>query len=155
MAYSNLLKNRVLGVNNEILSEELGGPGAVSEACAIAMARGVLQNTGILDIDPVPKDVQAGMMVANRYGLALSTTGFLQGGPEGRDGEVWVGCYWVFMGKEGSRAKQMDMKSREYALLYEGKEDEAARHVLKEIVVREALQMAVEVANGLEAETNG
>ncbi|KAG8862991.1 hypothetical protein FRB96_000411 [Tulasnella sp. 330] len=153
VAYSNLLKNRMLNVKIEVLSEEQGGPGEVSEACAIAMARGVLQNSGILDIDAVPKEVKVGMIGGNRHGLALSTTGFLQGGPEGRDGEVWVGCCWVFQGKEGSRARKMDMKAREIAILHEGKEDEAARHTLKEVVAQEALRIAVEVANELEAET--
>ncbi|KAG9004705.1 hypothetical protein FRB95_005967 [Tulasnella sp. JGI-2019a] len=150
VAYSNLLKHHMLKVSVEILSEEKGGPGEVSEECAIAMARGVLQNSGILDSETVPKEVKVGMMGAKRHGLALSTTGFLQGGPEGRDGEVWVGCYWIYQGKEGSCAKKMDMKAPECAQRHAGKEDEAARHILKEIVVQEALRMAVEVANALE-----
>jgi PncC family amidohydrolase len=43
VSYSNEVKERLLGVPRRILEEE----GAVSEACALAMARGVLQAVGV------------------------------------------------------------------------------------------------------------
>jgi nicotinamide-nucleotide amidase len=54
-SYSALFKSKILGVPEEVLNTEKGGPGDVSRECAEAMARGVLKHSGLLD----PSDERA------------------------------------------------------------------------------------------------
>lgn len=147
VTYSALLKHRLLGVSLDILDTGRGGPGEVSEACALAMAKGILHTSGVLDVGQ--PELRVEMTKDASRGMALSTTGFLQGGPEGRDGEVWIGCHWTYNGKEDCRAKQMWMKEE---AVEKTSNTEEERSKLKEYVVREALKMALEVIEELEKE---
>ena len=69
LSYSNDIKHRVLGVRNEILSTV----GAVSEQCALEMARGVRKALGV--------------------DVGISTTGIA--GPDGGSVEKPVGLVYV------------------------------------------------------------
>jgi PncC family amidohydrolase len=69
VAYANDVKERILGVSSEILARE----GAVSEACATAMAQGALER---LEAD-----------------FALSVTGIA--GPEGGSADKPVGTFYI------------------------------------------------------------
>jgi len=146
VAYSNLLKHRLLSVDASILDVEHGGPGEVSKECALAMAQGVLRNSGLLAPEH-PKAFEISIPREKEQGIAISTTGYLQGGPPGKEGEVWIGCYWVFQGKEGSRVKQMWMSRDKNGA--EPVDEEAERNVLKDTVVQAALQLVVGVMNEL------
>lgn len=147
VAYSNLVKSRLLNVESRILDVEQGGPGEVSAECALAMARGVLESSGVLEKDV--KGFEQGSLTSTGRGLAISTTGYLQGGPVGRDGEVWIGCHWKFGGREGSRVKQIFTSTYGVG---DVKEVVATRQELKEWVVTTALEMAIEVASELSRE---
>jgi nicotinamide-nucleotide amidase len=68
VTYTHEAKHELLGVPLAILD----GPGAVSKACAIAMAEGALANS--------------------KADLAVSITGFTEGGPEQPAGLVHIAC---------------------------------------------------------------
>lgn len=148
VTYSALLKHRLLGVSLDILDVDKGGPGEVSEECAVAMARGILQTSGLLHKDY--PELKADMMKDGSRGLALSTTGYLHGGPEGREGEVWIACAWTYHGREGGRTRQMWMQKEVPVDESDSDNQEAVRQKRKEYVVRESLKMATEVVEELE-----
>lgn len=77
VAYSNALKRDLLGVAREVLETE----GAVSEAVALAMARGVLAATGADD--------------------AIAVTGIA--GPTGGSADKPVGTVWIAWARRGGR----------------------------------------------------
>ncbi|KAH7060938.1 hypothetical protein BKA62DRAFT_738440 [Auriculariales sp. MPI-PUGE-AT-0066] len=99
-SYSPLFKRAVLGVPASIIRP--GGPGEVSAECARAMARGVLERSGLLDRHSHNEF---------KYGDCCTTTGFLDqlpdGEPTARRGEVWIGCYWVY--HEGTRIERLNV----------------------------------------------
>ena len=68
VTYTNEAKHQMLGVPQAILD----GPGAVSKACAIAMAEGALANS--------------------KGDLAVSITGYAEGGPDQPAGLVHFAC---------------------------------------------------------------
>ncbi|EPQ60993.1 hypothetical protein GLOTRDRAFT_109249 [Gloeophyllum trabeum ATCC 11539] len=137
VAYSNPVKQKLLNVDPAILDEQRG-PGEVSKECALAMARGALHNVGVLDVEG--------------QGVGISTTGFLNGGPPGREGEVWIGCCWKFKDSTGSRAKQYWVKNGKGSI--DGQEHEEAadqRDQEKLWVVDKALDLLTEVVEELES----
>ncbi|KZT23756.1 CinA-domain-containing protein [Neolentinus lepideus HHB14362 ss-1] len=136
VAYSNSIKERMLSVNPSILDEK-EGPGEVSKECALAMARGAIQHGGMLDI--------------RGQGIGISTTGFLNGGPPGREGEVWIGCYWRFKDKIGSRAEQFWVKCEEDNIEKQSHDEVAdKRDQEKHWVVDKALNVILEVVADLD-----
>jgi len=68
VTYTHAAKHELLGVPHAVLD----GPGAVSKACAVAMAEGALDRS--------------------RGDLAAAITGFTEGGPEQPAGLVHFGC---------------------------------------------------------------
>jgi hypothetical protein len=97
----------------------------------------------------------------NVEGLGVSTTGYLDKVPEGtsreRTGEVYIGCHWVFKGKEGSRVDRLmvaDIKGNADATEKQDEHD-ANREARKRHVVDRAIQLVSEVVAELEREENG
>lgn len=72
VTYSNALKTRLAGVPEAVLD---GGPGAVSAACAEAMARGGLDATGASDCLAITGIAGPGGAVAARDGRAAKPVG--------------------------------------------------------------------------------
>lgn len=80
--YTNMAKQQMLGVSPDIF--EPGGPGAVSEQCAVSMARGARERAGV--------------------DVAVSTTGVA--GPGGGTPEKPVGTVWIGLATpEGATAR--------------------------------------------------
>jgi nicotinamide mononucleotide (NMN) deamidase PncC len=157
-SYCPLIKHRILGVDKAILDEEHGGPGEVSKECALAMAKGAVRNGGLLDPSDC-KDLKEGALKEKGQGMGISTTGFLDSGPEGRVGEVWIGLYWVFNEKEGSRVEQLQLKDsrlKNYDKDEAGSEESMKlREDLKQKVVEKAVNMAMDVATELSNQSDG
>ncbi|TFK57512.1 hypothetical protein OE88DRAFT_1651265 [Heliocybe sulcata] len=141
IAYSNPVKQRLLSVDALILDEQKG-PGEVSKECALAMTKGAMKDGGILEI--------------NGQGIAISTTGFLNGGPPGREGEVWIGCRWKFGNNVGSRAEQFWVQENEDNVEEQGHDEAAdARDKEKHWVVDKALIILMDVAAELDKKSQG
>lgn len=153
-SYSPLFKSKTLGVPARILDKSQGGPGDVSAECALAMARGVLHHSGLLDPQE-ERQFKFGVLLERGQGIGVSTTGFLDAAPEGEErriGEVWVGCQWVFNGKEGERVEQINVGHIE-GKVEKGEaqdKDDANREERKNEVVRKAVDMVLEVVSELE-----
>jgi nicotinamide mononucleotide (NMN) deamidase PncC len=156
-SYSPLFKHKTLGVPARVLDTSQGGPGDVSRECALAMARGVLNHSGLLD----PSDTRQfkfGVLKERGQGIGVSTTGFLDGIPEGEDerrvGEVWVGVAWVFKGKEGQRVETFNVAHKEGEARPEAPhqmdENDARREARKNEVVKKAVDIVMDVVEELE-----
>lgn len=176
-SYSTLFKHRTLGVSEDILNTEKGGPGDVSEECAEAMARGILRHSGLLEpwddrvshvlrVTPTNTNYldqifKFGVLLERGQGIGVSTTGYLDKIPEGenpdREGEVYIGCYWVFKGREGTRVQKLDVSEIEGSIDKEEKQDkkDANREARKKHVVDRAIQLVYEVVAELERPENG
>jgi nicotinamide mononucleotide (NMN) deamidase PncC len=156
-SYSNLFKARTLGVPEHILDTDAGGPGDVSPECAAAMARGVLEVSGLLKPEE-ERQFKFGVLLERGQGIGVSTTGFLDKVPEGtseeRTGEVYVGCHWVFKGKVGERVERLAVGDVEGKRDIEDKQDQqdANREARKRHVVERAIQVVSEIVAELERE---
>ncbi|KAH7100826.1 competence-damaged protein-domain-containing protein [Auriculariales sp. MPI-PUGE-AT-0066] len=79
-SYSPLFKRAVLGVPASMIRP--GGSGEVSAECARAMARGVLERSGLLDRHS-HNEFKYGDVAKEAHDIGLSTTGFLDQLPDG------------------------------------------------------------------------
>ncbi|EJD46799.1 hypothetical protein AURDEDRAFT_184260 [Auricularia subglabra TFB-10046 SS5] len=147
-SYSPLFKNAVLGVPEDIIRS----PGEVSEECARAMARSVLLRAGLLDVN-AEHAFKHGALLERAQGIGVSTTGYLDNVPDGEQQEVFIGCHWLFDGRQGTRVERMNVGHvRGHPLPDAGNvgPEDADRNERKETVVTRALDVLLEVVEQLE-----